>query len=135
MARRGTVAVFLTCAGLALSATGCGRQDTRLEQHRKVFESLGATTAVTIDAWLAGNVSGTYARTALEKTFQLVEQERTALAKAPQALQDPRGAALSQGAERLSRLLAGLMLDVAAANAASARQHVSEIPIRPSESQ
>jgi hypothetical protein len=127
------VAVFLTCVALAFSATGCSRQDTRLEQHKKTFESLGATTAATIDAWVGGQVSGTFARAALEKTFQLVEQERTALAKAPEALQDPRGAALSQKAERLSRLLADLMLDVAAANGASARQHVSEIPIRSAE--
>lgn len=135
MSRFAGVAVFLTCAALALGAAGCGRQDTRLEQHKKKFESLGATTAVTIDVWLGGQVSGTYARAALETTFQLVERERNALAKAPQALQDPRGAALSERAERLSRLLAGLMVDVATGNGTSAREHVSQIPIRPAEPQ
>jgi len=124
---------FAMGVALASSAIGCTAQDTRLEQHKRTFESLGATTAATIHVWLGGQVSGTYTRVTLEKTLQLVEQERADLASAPQALQDPRGAALSQQAERLSRLLAALMLDVTAANGASARQHVGEIPIRPVE--
>jgi len=135
MARLRRFAVCLACAALALSATDCSRQDARLEQHKKKFESLGATTAFTIDVWLAGEVSGTYTRTALETTFQLVEQERSALAKAPRWLQDPRGAALSVRAERLSRLLADLIADVGTADGASARQHVRQIPIRPPEPQ
>jgi hypothetical protein len=130
MARLRSFAVCFACAALALSATGCSRQDARLEQHKKKFESLGATTAFTIDVWLAGDASGTYTRTALETTFQLVEQERSALTKA-RSLQDPRGAELSERAERLSRLLANLIADVATADGASARQHVRQIPIRP----
>jgi len=86
-----------------------------------------------MDGWLAGKVSGTFARAALEKTFQLAEQERAVLAKVPATLQDPRGAALSQKAERLSRVLASLVADVAAADGVAARQHVSAIPIRPTE--
>lgn len=131
--RWSTVATSLTCAALALNANGCSRQDARLEQHRKSFESLGATTVAIVDAWLNGQTSGTYTRAALAKTFQLVEQERTALARAPEALRDPRGASLSQSAERLSRLLAAMDADVAAANGASARQHEAEIPFRPAD--
>ena len=127
-------ALLLTGAAVALSATGCSRQDFRLEQHQHTFESLGATTAAITDVWLAGQISGTYARAALETTFQLAEQERAVLTKTPRTLQDSRGAALSQQAERLSRVLADLMLDVAAADDASARQHLSDIPIRPTES-
>ena len=123
--------VLLTYAAVALSATGCSRQDARLEQHRKTFESLGATTAAIIDVWLAGEISGTYARASLEKTFQLTEQERAVLTKTPEVLQDARGAALSQQAERLSRVVAGLLLDVAAADGVSARRRVNDIPIRP----
>jgi hypothetical protein len=130
-----TPAVLLTCAALVFCATGCSRQDTRLAQHKKAFESLGATADAIVQDWLGGQVSGTYARAALEKTFQLVEQERAALASRPQALHDPRGAALSQNSERLSRLIADLMLDVADADGASARRHVAEIPIRPVEPQ
>jgi hypothetical protein len=129
------VATCVTLAALALSAAGCSRQDSRLEQHKKNFESLGATTATIMEGWLAGRLSGTYTRAALEKTFQLVEQERSALARAPQSLQDPRGAQLSQTAERLSRLVAAMMLDVTAADGDSARRRVSEIPIRSAEHQ
>ena len=87
------------------------------------------------EAWLAGSVSGTYARTALEQTRRLVEQERTALASAPQSLVDARGAQLSQAAERLSRLLAAMTQDVRTADAPSVRRHLTEIPIVPSERQ
>ena len=128
-----SAAVFVTSAVLAFMATGCGGQDARFEQHTRTFESLGATSTAVMDGWLAGKVSGTYARAALEKTFQLAEQERAGLVKVPATLQDPRGAALSQKAERLSRVLANLVADVAAADGVSARQHVGDIPIRPTE--
>jgi len=121
-------AACIAFAALTLSIVGCSRDDSRLAQHDKKFESLGATTAAITEAWLAGQLSGTYTQTALEKTFQLVEQERTALVKTPQALQDARGARLSQAAERLSRLVAALMLDVAAADGDSARRRVADIP-------
>jgi hypothetical protein len=115
----------------ALLTSACSRQDRRLQQHRDALESLGATTAFVGEAWLSGQVSGTYARTALEEAFQLVEQERTALASSPQALLDPRGAQLSQAAERLSRLLALMMDDVSTADGSALRRHVAEIPIKP----
>jgi hypothetical protein len=112
---------------------GCGRQDQRLQQHQEKLESLGATTAALGDAWLAGGVSGTYTRTALEQTFRLVEQERSTLVSAPATLLDPRGARLSQAAERLSRLLASMMHDVSAADAPGVRRHLADIPIAPPE--
>jgi hypothetical protein len=115
----------------AVALSRCSRQDTRLQQHQEAFESLGATTAAIGEAWLDGSVSGTYTVTALERTFALVEQERTALAATPRTLLDPRGAQLSQSAERLSRLLAALTGDVREADAAAARRHLGEIPILP----
>jgi hypothetical protein len=117
---------------LALTAAACARQDARLEQHKQKFESLGETTAVICEAWLRGDTSGTFTRTALQQTFLLVEQERTVLAASPEALLDPRGAALSQAAERLSRLIAVLIHDVGAANGESVRELVTHIPIRAS---
>jgi hypothetical protein len=116
---------------VSLAVAACGRLDEHLEHHRETFDSLGATTAAVSEAWLAGNVSGTYARTALDKTFRLVEQERAALAGSPQALVDPRGAQLSQAAERFSRLLAAMMHDVRGADVRSVRQHLTEIPFGP----
>ena len=115
----------MCCA--ALTAAGCTRQDAKLEQHNEKFASLRATTAAVGEAWLAGNVSGTYADTALEQTFMLVEQERTALAASPQTLLDPRGAALSQAAERHSRLLALMIQDVRGADAPAARRHLADV--------
>jgi hypothetical protein len=124
---------WAVAAAAAVLLSGCTGQDKRLQQHREKLESLGATTAAVCDAWLAGRVSGTYTQTALDQTYLLVEQERTALASSPQALLDPRGAALSQSAERLSRLLAAVMHDVRAADGASVRRRLAEIPIAPAE--
>jgi len=120
---------------LALTSAACARQDARLEQHKDKFESLGETTAAICEAWLGGDVSGTYTRTALEQTFMLVEQERSALAASPDTLLDPRGAALSQASERLSRLIASLAHQVQGANAAAVRQLLTDIPIRGSAGQ
>lgn len=124
---------LISAALVAMVAAGCGRQDARLQQHQEKLESLGATTVAIAEAWLAGSTSGTYTRTALEQTFALVEQERTAVASAPQALLDPRGARLSEAADRLSRLLAVIMHDVASADADAVRRHMAAVPIVPAD--
>ena len=123
------LASILLIPALLLASAGCSRQDQRLEQQRKQFESLGATTAAIAQAWLAGSVSGTYTLTALDQTFRLVEQEHTALSAAPKTLADPRGAELSQAAEKLLRLLAALTTAVSSADAAAVRRGLLEIPI------
>jgi hypothetical protein len=115
---------------LALTTTACARQDARLEQHKDNFESLGETTAAICEAWLDGDVSGTYTHTALDQTFMLVEQERTALTASPEALLDPRGATLSQSGERLSRLIAMLIHDIDGADDSAVRQRLTAIPLR-----
>ena len=124
------LAVTLLALGI-----GCSRQDARLDQHKKNLESLGATTKVVSQAWLSGHVSGTYARTALDQTFYLVETERATLASAPAMLQDPRGATLSQDAEQLSRLIASIIGDVTSANGQSVRQRLTTLPIVPQKDQ
>jgi hypothetical protein len=121
----------LTIAAASLAAAGCHGQDRRIQPHQIKFESLGSTTASIADAWLAGQIAATYTDVALEQTFHLVEQERTALASSPITLLDPQAAKLSQQAEQLSRLLAGIMRDVEAADRASARRHLAAIPILP----
>ncbi len=120
----------LALVAVALLLAACSR-DAALEQHRETLESLGATTAAIADAWLEGSASGTYARTSLERTRQLVERERTALAANAEALADARGAHLSEAAERLSRLLALLIRDVEHRDASAVRRRVAQIPIRP----
>jgi hypothetical protein len=121
----------LSCSYLLLAVlgfTGCN-QDHKFQQHQEKLESLGATTAAIGEAWLSGHVSGRYAATALEQTMRLVEKERTAVASEPQALSDPTGARLSQTAERLSRLLAMMMRDVAGRDDVSFRRRLDEIPV------
>jgi hypothetical protein len=125
-------AAWLLIGAAALSAA-CARLDQRLDQHRQKLESLGASTMAIGEAWLGGSVSGTYACTALEEIYRLVERERTSLAASPQSLLDPRGARLSQAAERLSRLLAVMLQAVREADAASLRRHLSAVPILPRE--
>ena len=124
--------VLFVVAVSAVSA--CSRQDTRIQQHKEVFESLGATTAAIGRAWLSGAISGTYSKVALEQTLRLVEQERTALTATPASLADPRGAALSQQAEQLSRLIAGMVSGVRDADATVVRAHLARIPIKPPDS-
>jgi hypothetical protein len=128
---RAKTSTRVACAVFALWAAACSRQDQDLARHNEKFQSLGSTTAAIAGAWLDGNVSGTFTLTALEQTFALVERERTALAASPHMLVDPRGASLSQESEHLSRLIAAITHDVRAADAASVRRHVAEIPILP----
>jgi hypothetical protein len=111
-----------------MAGSACSRDESRLQQHRRSCESLGATTAAIGEAWLAGRLSGTYAGVAFEDTLRLLEQERAALASRPELLADPRGAELSQSAERLSRLLAAMIGDVRRADGSSARRHFEDIP-------
>jgi hypothetical protein len=49
-------------------------------------------------------------------------------------LRDPRGAAMSQAAEKLSRLIAQLAGDTSAADADAVRRRLAEIPIKPGRS-
>ena len=119
----------------AVSVCGCARLDAQLQQHREKLESLGSTTSAIGEAWLAGSISGTYTRSALEQTLLLVEKERSALGREPQALLDPRGAEMSEAAGRLSRLLAVTMHDVEAADADRVRRNLGEVPIAPAKRQ
>jgi hypothetical protein len=113
---------------LALGCVSCARHDSQIQLHREALQSLRSTAHATVTAWLAGNVSGTFTRTALERTYLLVEQERTALAKRPEMLIDSSGAALSDSAEHLARLIALLMKDIRDADSESARAHRSALP-------
>jgi hypothetical protein len=110
------------------AASGCARQDTRMRQLAEEFESLRATAAAIGDAWLTGAVSGTYAATAFDQTFRMLDLQRTELASSPRSLVDPRGARLSQAGEHLSRLVALLGEDVHRGDADAARRHLRELP-------
>ena len=125
--------VFVCLVAALAPCVACSSPAQRIDSHREAFESLGATTVLIVQAWLAGDVPGTYARTSLDATFRLVEKERTALARRPQDIAGPDGASLSQTAERLSRVVAELVDDVRTGNGDAARDRVSRIPILPAE--
>ena len=125
--RRARFASFLWVLVAVLGMTACRSQETILSQESKALVSLRATLAAIGEAWLAGNASATYTRTALEQTLQLVEAERAALAASPELLADPKGADLVQTADRLSRLVAQVWKDVGDGDSAAAHRHLAEI--------
>src|SRR5689334_20914739 len=68
------------CVFAALSTIGCGRGASEVQRHAEKIDSLRASAVSVTTAWLAGDVSGTYTITALERTFELVANERDAVA-------------------------------------------------------
>jgi hypothetical protein len=126
---RGVRALVVTAALLAAS---CSRTDRQLAQHHEAFASLSATTQAIGDAWLSGDVSGTYTLTALDRTYLLVEQQRSSLAGSASMLNDRRGAVMSDAAEQLSRHIAAMIANVDSGDAGAARAHLSALPFKSS---
>jgi hypothetical protein len=119
---------LVLCLVATLASSACSGQDRRLEQHQKALQSLASTTRAIADAWLAGQTSGTYTKTALDQTFRLIEQERTGVAGTPETLADPRGARLTDTADQMSRLVARIMADVGTEDGAAVRRHLALLP-------
>ena len=115
----------------ALAGVGCASRDEIIQQQQAKLASLGASTKLLAEDWLAGDLTATYTRTAIDATLAQVEQQRAVLAAAPATLADERAARLSQQAEQLSRLLARMAHDVDTADGAAMRQHAAAVPILP----
>jgi N-formylglutamate amidohydrolase len=110
---------------------GCTSAQNTINQQEAKLESLGATAQMIGEVWLGGQVSATYAETALQETQTQVELQRAVLAANVEVLQNPRGADLSQRAERLSRVVVQLLHDVEASDGSGLRRHLLGIPIVP----
>jgi hypothetical protein len=111
--------------------TACASPQDTIQQQQDKLASLAASTRLIADDWLAGHLSKTYAGTAFAAMLAQVEQQRAVLARAPATLADARGAALSQQAEQLSRLIALMRHDVQEGDTWTLRGRLSSIPLLP----
>ena len=117
----------------ALSMLGCGSTQELVNQQQKAFASLNSTVIAIGNAWLDGNVSTTYARTALEATGALLEKERAKIGASPDVLVDPRIASLSESQNQLARQIAVLRKALADSDAVTVRQQISAVGSRASQ--
>jgi hypothetical protein len=124
---RDTFAAVALMAAMALAA--CSSTQTTIQQQRERLESLGASTRLLAEDWLADRLSPRYTRAALDALYRQVEQQRTILAAAPDALADAQGAVLSQQAEQLSRAIAAMRQDLSRGDDRSLRRRLDGLPL------
>lgn len=104
-----------------------------MTQQQKALVSLNSTVIAVGNAWLEGNVSTRYARTALESTAGLLETERAKIGASPDTLVDPRLASLTESQNALARRIAVLRKALADSDAVTIRQQIAAIGSRPSQ--
>jgi hypothetical protein len=127
-ARHHVLLIFL--AGAACAA-GCRSNQQMLKAHESAIVSLAATAAMAGDAWLSGDVSQTYTRMTLERSEQLLAQQRDELSSDIELLATDQGAAMSEAEDQLSRTLASLYKAVDGGDAATARRRLDDLRSRP----
>jgi hypothetical protein len=129
--RRAAFGSLLLVVGLAIAASHCRSREDRLVQAREGLQSLEATLTATAAAWLDRNLSSREAYTVLERTYQLVEDQRSVIVKDPRMLADPVATELSARAERLARAIALMSSYVEKGNADAVRGQLDKHPSRP----
>ena len=115
---------MLVCS---LSLTACESRQDLLDRQHKALTSLRSTVTSVCQAWLDGNVSTTYARTALEASAVLLDKEHTKITSSPDAVADPAVASVSDAEHQLARQIALLRQALAESNADAVRQLTSTI--------
>jgi hypothetical protein len=128
--RRAAFGSLLLVVGLAIAASHCRSREDQLVQVRDGLHSLEATLGATAGAWLDRSLSSREAYTVLERTYQLVEDQRSAIAKDPRMLADPIATELSERAERLARAVALVSSYVEKGNADAVRGLLAELRSR-----
>ena len=126
--RRAAFGSLVLVVGLAIAASHCRSREDRLIQVREGLQSLEATLTATAAAWLDRNLSSREAYTVLERTYQLVEDQRSAIMKDPRLLADPLATELSERAERLARTVALVSSYVQKENVDAVRGQLAELP-------
>jgi hypothetical protein len=111
----------------AAIAAGCASPDAEIQKHAEKIESLRASAAAAAEAWLSGDASGTYTRTTLEQTFQLVDQQRAAVAGTPEDLRRLTADAVAAQSEELLRRIAALSDAVRDRDAARVRRQLADL--------
>jgi hypothetical protein len=117
----------------ALVAACCGTTEQLVTQQQKALTSLKSTVTTICKSWLDGNVSTTYARTALEAAATLLEKERAKLSASLDALTDPAAASLSDQENQLAQQIASLRKALADSDGAAVRQVMSAVGARQSQ--
>lgn len=115
---------------LCVTAMGCGSTERLAQQQQKALTSLKSTVVAISNAWLQGNASTIYARTALAAAGTLLETERMEIGRSLDALNDPAVASLSESQNQLAKQIASLRKALADSDANAVRQVVSAVGSR-----
>jgi len=127
MAQRVSRPSAVLVTALTLMLGGCTSPDARVKQHQDKLRSLAATTTSIGEAFAARNVSPTFARLALEQTFQLLQQERAAIAPSAQDLTKPETAALLRDSDAIAQQITVLVHDIDNGDRASAGGRLTDV--------
>jgi hypothetical protein len=118
----------LIAVAALLLMNACRGREQLLSDQEKALTSLRATTVAIGEAWLAGDVSSTYARTALLATRDLLSKRHVTLAAAsPDILADPAAQSLSASENDLTRSLALLWKGVDEGDSRAVRDQLSAV--------
>jgi hypothetical protein len=115
---------------LLIASSGCSSASDELQQHHRKIQSLKSTAVSIGRAWTAGQVSSTFASTGLERAFQLLEQERAALASSAVQASRQQFAAAIADAEAASRTIAAMGAAVESGARDAVERHVDELSTR-----
>jgi hypothetical protein len=110
-----------------LVLAGCSSEHSDIQRHAEKMDSLQATVAAVINAWLAGDVTGIYTAATLERTFTLVSLERAAVAATAQDLAVPAAGTVWRKGEELLRVVAALSDAVRREDRVSVRHQLGDL--------